>query len=100
MKARVYVTLRSGILDPQGRAVQKTLSGLGFDDVQDVRVGKYIELEIAEKPSGDPGADRRNARERITAMCDRLLANPVIEDYRIELDGDQTPGRQPEESGQ
>ncbi len=95
MKARVYVTLRSGILDPQGRAVQKTLSGLGFDDVADVRVGKYIELELTNDTSGDPEAARRTAKERITAMCDKLLANPVIEDYRIEI-----VENAPEETGQ
>lgn len=84
MKARVYITLKSGVLDTQGRAVQKTLGALGFDEVTDVRIGKYIELELDDP--GDRSADS-DPRARLIAMCDKLLANPVIEDYRLEIDG-------------
>jgi len=77
MKARVFVTLKSGVLDPQGKAVEHALSGLGFAGVNDVRVGKLIELDLAE---GTGEAD-------IDAMCRKLLANTVIENYRIESVG-------------
>ncbi|MGF7169396.1 phosphoribosylformylglycinamidine synthase [Sphingobium xanthum] len=74
MKARVFVTLKSGVLDPQGKAIQHALEGLGFGGVNDVRAGKLIELELAD---GTSDAD-------IDAMCQKLLANTVIENYRIE----------------
>ncbi|HXN81553.1 MAG TPA: phosphoribosylformylglycinamidine synthase subunit PurS [Myxococcales bacterium] len=77
MKARVVVTLKPSVLDPQGQAVGRALGSLGFDEVQGVRLGKIIELELAEK-------DRARAKERLTAMCEKLLANTVIEQYRIE----------------
>jgi len=77
MKARVFVTLKSGVLDPQGKAVEHALAGLGFAGVNDVRVGKLIELDLAE---GTGEAD-------IDAMCRKLLANTVIENYRIESVG-------------
>jgi len=77
MKARVFVTLKSGVLDPQGKAVEHALSGLGFAGVNDVRMGKLIELDLAE---GTSEAD-------IDAMCRKLLANTVIENYRIESVG-------------
>ena len=76
--ARVYVTPKRGILDPQGKAVQHSLHALGFAEVQDVKVGKYIELRLR-----DLAADA--ARARVQTMCERLLANGVIEDFRIEL---------------
>jgi phosphoribosylformylglycinamidine synthase PurS subunit len=76
--ARVYVTPKRGILDPQGKAVQHSLHVLGFGEVADVKVGKYIELRLRDVPS--EGADAR-----VRAMCERLLANGVIEDFRIEL---------------
>lgn len=79
MKARVYVTLKAGVLDPQGQAVGTTLGRLGYDEVKDVRVGKYIEVALED-------TDPAQARERVAAMCERLLANTVIEDYRVELD--------------
>lgn len=78
MKAKVYVTLKNGVLDPQGKAIQGALAGLGFEGIEDVRQGKYIELELADS---DPSA----ARTRIEEMCRKLLANTVIENYRIEL---------------
>ncbi|MFN7135617.1 MAG: phosphoribosylformylglycinamidine synthase subunit PurS [Myxococcales bacterium] len=79
MNARVYVTLKRGVLDPQGKAVARSLASLGFEGVQDVRLGKYIEVSLAE-------TDREKARARLDEMCRRLLANTVIEDYRIELE--------------
>lgn len=77
MKARVVVTLKRSVLDPQGLAVGRALSSLGFAEVQAVRLGKIIELELA-------GTDAAKAHERIKAMCEKLLANTVIEEYRIE----------------
>jgi phosphoribosylformylglycinamidine synthase len=77
MKARVVVTLKRSVLDPQGLAVGRALSSLGFAEVQNVRLGKVIELELAEP-------DRAAAEDRLKAMCEKLLANPVIEEYRIE----------------
>ena len=81
MKARVVVTLKRSVLDPQGLAVGRALSSLGFAEVQGVRLGKVIELDLSET---DPG----KARERVAAMCEKLLANTVIEEYRIESIGD------------
>lgn len=78
MKARITVTLKNGVLDPQGKAIQGALGSLGFEGVEDVRQGKLIEIEIAET---DPAA----ARASLDAMCQKLLANTVIENYRIEL---------------
>lgn len=79
MKVRVHITLKNGVLDPQGKAISNALGSLGFDGVQDVRQGKFIELEIAE-------TDEASARDSVDAMCRKLLANTVIEDYRIDLD--------------
>ena len=79
MKARVHVTLKSGVLDPQGKAIKHALAALGFDGVEGVRQGKYIELDLA-------GADPQAAEAQVTAMCEKLLANTVIENYAIELD--------------
>jgi phosphoribosylformylglycinamidine synthase len=81
MKARVYVTLKPGILDPQGQATLKTLGRLGFEEVGDVRIGKYIELSVG-------GDDPDRARARVDAMCRQLIANTVIENYRIEIETD------------
>ncbi|MEK6694255.1 MAG: phosphoribosylformylglycinamidine synthase subunit PurS [Nitrospirota bacterium] len=78
MKAKVSVTLKRGILDPQGQAVLHALGSLGYSGVQDVRMGKLLELELAT-------SDRAGAEAEVKAMCERLLANTVIEDYRIEL---------------
>ncbi|MFZ5796289.1 MAG: phosphoribosylformylglycinamidine synthase subunit PurS [Sphingomonas sp.] len=74
MKLRIFVTLKPGVLDPQGRAIHKALGGLGFGGVNDVRAGKLIELDVSDDTSD----------ERIDAMCRELLANTVIENYRIE----------------
>jgi len=78
MKAKVYVTLKRGVLDPQGKAIGHALESLGFSGVGDVRQGKLIELDLTET---DTGA----ARKSVEAMCQKLLANTVIEDYQIEL---------------
>ena len=78
MKARVTVTLKHGVLDPQGKAIQGALKSLGFSGVDDVRQGKLIELDLT-------GTDRAAAEAEVTAMCEKLLANTVIENYRIEL---------------
>lgn len=78
MRARVYVTLKPSVFDPQGRVVADALVGLGYDDVRDVRQGKFFEVEL---DSADPAA----ARARVAEMADKLLANPVIESYRVEM---------------
>lgn len=80
MKARVHVSLKAGVLDPQGRAVADALSRLGFAEVREARVGKVIELDL------DDAADRATAEARVKAMCEKLLANPVIERFHIDLD--------------
>lgn len=80
MKATVYVTIKANVLDPQGNAVRDALHALGFHEVGRVRIGKYMELELDT-------ADRAEAEARVRAMCEKLLANPVIEDYRFELEG-------------
>lgn len=79
MKAKIYVTLKAGIVDPQGRAIQQSLVTLGFSTVNDVRVGKFLEIEVNEESPAE-------AETRIKAMCEKLLANTVIEDYRYELE--------------
>jgi len=80
--ARVYVTPKRSILDPQGKAVQNSLHALGFREVQEVRVGKYIEVRLAD-------ARPEAATARVREMCERLLANGVIEDFRVELGDEQ-----------
>ncbi|MDA1101257.1 MAG: phosphoribosylformylglycinamidine synthase subunit PurS [Proteobacteria bacterium] len=81
MKARVHVSYKTGVLDPQGKAIGMTLANLGFAGVGDVRQGKLIELELAE-------SDAHKARKLVEAMCEKLLANTVIENYAIELDNE------------
>jgi phosphoribosylformylglycinamidine synthase subunit PurS len=78
MKARVFVTLKNGVLDPQGKAIGHALNGLGFAAVGEVRQGKVIDLELAER-------DEAKARASLKEMCEKLLANTVIEKYDIEL---------------
>ena len=78
-KARVFVTLKRGVLDPQGSAVNRALHAMGYEEVSDVRLGKVVELTIDER------APQAQERSRIEEMCKKLLANTVIEDYRIEL---------------
>lgn len=78
MKARVVVTLKNGVLDPQGKAIEGALGGLGFGDVGSVRQGKVFDLELS-------GNDASAARAELTKMCEKLLANTVIENYAIEI---------------
>jgi phosphoribosylformylglycinamidine synthase len=78
VKARVHITLKTGVLDPQGKAIAHALGSLGFAGVEDVRQGKYIEIDLADT---DPAA----AKSRVEQMCQRLLANTIVEDYKVEL---------------
>ena len=78
MKARVFITLKNGVLDPQGKAIGHALNGLGFGSVGEVRQGKVIGLDLAE-------TDAAKAKDELKAMCEKLLANTVIEKYEIEL---------------
>ncbi|MDG1709525.1 MAG: phosphoribosylformylglycinamidine synthase subunit PurS [Emcibacteraceae bacterium] len=79
MKARVHITLKNGVLDPQGKAIQHALGALGFDGVDDVRQGKYIEIDLAD-------TDKAAAHANVEEMCKKLLSNMVIENYSIEID--------------
>ena len=76
MKIKVVVTLKNGVLDPQGKAIQQTLNGMGFTEIETVRQGKYFDLEINEK-------DETRAKSKAEEMCKKLLANLVIEDFKI-----------------
>jgi phosphoribosylformylglycinamidine synthase len=78
VKARVFITLKNGVLDPQGKAIGHALNGLGFGSVGEVRQGKVIDLELS-------CTDQDKAKEELTAMCEKLLANTVIEKYEIEI---------------
>lgn len=78
MKAKIHITLKAGVLDPQGTAIAHALGNLGFAGVREARQGKYIELDLAE-------IDRTRAESSVRAMCEKLLANTVIENYQIEL---------------
>jgi phosphoribosylformylglycinamidine synthase len=77
MRARVFVRLKSGVLDPQGEAIERALVGLGFNDVKNVRVGKVIELDVA--------GDAALVKQELASMADKLLANPIIENYEVEI---------------
>lgn len=77
-KVKVYVTLRQSVLDPQGSAVQKSLNALNFPEVRDVRIGKYMELELSDSTI--------DVNESVRKMCEKLLVNTVIEDYRYEVE--------------
>jgi phosphoribosylformylglycinamidine synthase PurS subunit len=79
LRARIFVTPRHGILDPQGRAVEHALKTLGFDQVGNVQIGRYIVLDLE-------AANTDEARAAVTRMCEQLLVNPLIEDYRFEVD--------------
>ncbi len=78
MRVTIFVSLKQGVLDPQGKAIERSLHSLGYDDVGGVRAGKVFELDIE-------AASRQAAELRIREICDKLLANPVIEDYRFEI---------------
>jgi phosphoribosylformylglycinamidine synthase subunit PurS len=80
VKAKIHVTLKQGILNPQGKAIEHALETLGFKSAGNVRVGKYMELDLAEK-------DKAKAEAEVKAMCEKLLANTIIEEYRFELAG-------------
>lgn len=79
MKARVHITLKNGVLDPQGKAIQHALSALGFTGVNDVRQGKFIEVDLDE-------TDKATAQASVEEMCKKLLSNTVIENYSIEVE--------------
>ena len=79
MKVKIHVTLKNGVLDPQGKAVGHALEALGFDGVGEVRQGKYIEIDLAD-------TNKATAKMRAQAMCNRLLANTVIENFDIEIE--------------
>ena len=76
MKVKVIVTLKSGVLDPQGKAIQQTLNGMGFANVKDIRQGKYFDINIDE-------SDEQKAKKSAEEICKKLLANQVIEDFKI-----------------
>jgi phosphoribosylformylglycinamidine synthase PurS subunit len=78
VKAKIHVTLKQGILDPQGKAIEHALDSLGFKNVGNVRVGKYMEVDVDEK-------DKAKAEAEVKAMCEKLLANTIVEEYRYEL---------------
>ncbi len=81
MRVKIYVSLKRGVLDPQGKAIERSLHTLGYEEVREVRAGKYIELEL--------DVTSRDAAElRIREICDKLLANPVIEDFRYEMNAE------------
>jgi phosphoribosylformylglycinamidine synthase len=77
--AKVFITLKEGILDPQGKTLLRALRELGYDEVEDLRVGKYMEVKLS-------GGDAEKLESRLGEMCERLLANPIIEDYRMEVE--------------
>jgi len=79
MKARIHITLKKSVLDPQGKAIENSLNNLGFHDIKNVRQGKYIEIELLQN-------DKALAHKLIVEICEKLLANTVIEDYSVELE--------------
>ena len=79
MRVKVFISFKNGVLDPQGKAIERSLHTLGYSEVQDVRTGKYLELNVEVN-------SREGVESRIREMCDKLLTNPVIEDYRFEIE--------------
>ena len=79
LNAKVYVTLKKGVLDPQGKAVQHSLASLGYNSVEDVRLGKYVEVKLNE-------TDKEKAKVMLKEMCEKLIANTVIEDFRFDIE--------------
>jgi phosphoribosylformylglycinamidine synthase len=79
MRVKIFVSLKSGVLDPQGKAIERSLHSLGYGEVQDVRAGKYLELNVQ-------ASSREVVQARVREMCDKLLANPVIEEYHFEIE--------------
>jgi phosphoribosylformylglycinamidine synthase len=86
VRAKILIRPKRGILDPQGKAIERALPALGFEGVSEVRVGRLVELEVPRP-------------ERLGELCEKLLANPLIEDYEIELNGDGTGGQEPPPPG-
>jgi len=78
MRVKIFVSLKTGVLDPQGKAIERSLHTLGYGEVREVRVGKYLEFDV-------DATSRETAEARVREMCDKLLTNPVIEDYRFEI---------------
>ena len=78
MRVKIFISLKQGVLDPQGKAIERSLHTLGYGEVHDARVGKFLELEIDAR-------SRAEVESRIREMCDKLLANTVIEDYRFDI---------------
>ena len=78
MRVKIFVLLKNGVLDPQGKAIERSLHTLGYGEVREVRVGKYLEFDV-------DATSRETAEARVREMCDKLLTNPVIEDYRFEI---------------
>jgi len=78
MLANIYVTLKNGVLDPQGKAVQHSLESIGYKEAQDVRIGKFIEIKLTDMPKSE-------AEKKVKEMCEKMLANTVIENYRFEI---------------
>lgn len=79
MKAKIIITPKKAVLDPQGKTVQSALEHMGYNGIQDVRVGKYLEIELG-------AIDKETARRQLDEACHRFLSNPVIEDYKLEID--------------
>ncbi len=79
LNAKVYVTLKKGVLDPQGKAVQHSLASLGYNSVEDVRLGKFVEVKLNE-------ADKEKAKVMLKEMCEKLIANTVIEDFSFDIE--------------
>ena len=79
MKAKVFVTLKKGVLDPQGKAVGEALASMGYSEVKGLRIGKFIEVELDT-------SSKQDAEKRLKEMCEKLLANTVVEDYRVEIE--------------
>lgn len=79
MKVNIYITFKKGVLDPQGKAIEESLHSLGFVEAHNLRIGRYVEMELN-------GLSEDIAKEKIRDMCEKLLANPVIEDYRFEIE--------------
>jgi len=79
MKAKIVITPKKAVLDPQGKTVQSALAHIGFNGISAVHVGKYLEIELI-------GADKESARKQVDDACHRILSNPVIEDYRFEIE--------------
>ena len=78
MRVKIFVSLKNGVLDPQGKAIERSLHTLGYGEVREVRMGKYLEFDV-------DATSRETAEARVREMCDKLLTNPVIEDYRFEI---------------